>query len=305
MPPELESSSERVAREALESVLGRQLTRFRTQSGRPTPDYADELHEAFEMKELTSEEFRRLRAQTQEEGWFTSQKLAKRWSVLIEAPTLADKFRPVPNFPADDPQQIADLEAQGFTVMRKAEGEVQWAARFAGQLLRTPRIRGLARALEEHLNLLEQAGITDTRTARSTTNDLRHALTEISQLTHGAICMATEPFGGQAGIQLSLGFGYMRTGRADVIAFRVQGWLDSELSFNLRRSLGPEFSSRHGVLIFDPSEPEYWSAQEIDGDFLPATHLNLPSEIDVLWCIVGQRVLRFEPALGWQSFEVN
>ena len=162
----------------------------------------------------------------------------------------------MPDFPEDDPAQIAALLADGFVVTPKAEREAGWAAQFAGQTRSTPRVQRLPTALEPHLLALERAGVRNTRGAQPGTPEERHALAQISRLTHGAICLAHVPVDGRAGIELLLGYGYARTGLPDALAFRVQAWLDSDLSSNLRQSLWPEFTTRHAVLVFDPSEPE-------------------------------------------------
>jgi hypothetical protein len=64
----------------------------------------------------------------------------------------------------------------------------------------------------------------------------------------------------------------------------------------------PKFARRHGVLSFDSSEPEYWSAEEAGLNFLPTVDLRLPPSVDVLWCLIGPVLLRYD-ADGWKSFE--
>ena len=65
------------------------------------------------------------------------------------------------------------------------------------------------------------------------------------------------------------------------------------------------FAKRHGVLTFDSSEPEYQSAIEAGTAFVPTVGLNLPSEIDVIWCLVGRVLLRYDAGVGWRSFDVD
>lgn len=125
-------------------------------------------------------------------------------------------------------------------------------------------------------------------------------------MTHRGICIAHTPSEHLvAGIAISLTYSHVRTGDPDTLAFRVQAWLDSPLSDNLRRSLWSEFARRHGVLSFDGSEPEYQSAQEAGTSFVPTAALTLPSEVDVLWCLVGRLLLRCEDDRGWQSFAID
>jgi hypothetical protein len=298
-----ETESEFRARQVIENALDRRLERFRIDPGRPrpTPDYTDEYNEAFEVKCVTSPELRHLRDRVQRQRWFASTALAMHWSVAIQVPTMGDKFRPTPDFPDDDPAQIAALVAEGFAVTPKADRETEWAMRFAGQKRSTPSVQRLPPALEPHLLALEHAGIRNTRGAQPQTPRERYALTQIARLTHGAICLAHVPVDGRAGIELVLGYGYARTGRPDALASRVQAWLDSELSSNLRQSLWPEFAIRHAVLVFDPSEPEYWSAQRDPDAFVPQGELELPPEIDVLWCMVGRCLLHYESGPGWRT----
>jgi hypothetical protein len=301
---EPERESEVRARRALESVLGRQLTRFRRQpehSRAETPDYTDDGNEAYEVKQVTSKEFRELNTAIRDLPFFESSALTKHWLVGISAPTMADRFRPMPDFPDDDPELIAALEADGFKVTRKTELEAAWSKRFSGTDRQAPRITNLAPDLEPHLLVMERAGITNTREAQPMTREQQRALAWIAQSTHGAICMAHEPFDGRAGITIKFGYGYVRSG-PDTLAFRVQAFLDSEWADNLRQSLWPEFARRHGVLVFDSSEPEYWSANEAGRAFVPTADLTLPDEIDVVWCLVGRLLLRFERGDAWQSF---
>jgi hypothetical protein len=61
----------------------------------------------------------------------------------------------------------------------------------------------------------------------------------------------------------------------------------------------------HGVLSFDSSEPEFWSVQEAGVACVPTLVLTLPSEIDVLWCLIGSILLRYESEQGWQSVDVS
>src|SRR5439155_8971677 len=114
-------------------------------------------------------------------------KLMRRWSIAIEAPTMGDKFAPMPDYPEDDPSLIAQLEAQGFSVQRKAERQAAWRVRVSGQRRPTPRIRELRAKLEPHLLVLERGGITNTREAEPRTTEQRHALARVRHLTHGGI----------------------------------------------------------------------------------------------------------------------
>lgn len=98
------------------------------------------------------------------------------------------------------------------------------------------RIRGLAEAIEGDLAILEAAEITCTRGADDqATGEAFAALWRIKFRTNDSICMSSTFLDDRGpGIELEQGHGYVRTARADVFAERVQAWLDSSASTNLR-----------------------------------------------------------------------
>lgn len=165
------------------------------------------------------------------------------------------------------------------------------------------RIGGLADSIEADLAILEAAGVTCTRGADGD-SDTCAALRRISLRTNDSICMSSEFLDDRGpGVELDQGHGYVRTGRADVFADRVQLWLDSSASNNLRESLlNAEAPTRDGVLVFDPAtEPEYHSVQS-DASFCPTVLLDLGAGIDRLWCILHPVVFSFDPVGGWQRW---
>lgn len=167
------------------------------------------------------------------------------------------------------------------------------------------RIRGLAADIEGDLAILEAAGITCTRGAFEHANGESYAaLWRISRRTNDSICMSSKLMDDRGpGIQLDQWHGYVRSARADVFAERVQAWLDSPASANLRASLrNADARNRDGVLVYDPlTEPEYHSAQETDS-FCPSSPLELGVDIDRLWCILHPAVFSFAPTDGWQRW---
>jgi hypothetical protein len=138
---------------------------------------------------------------------------------------MRDKFAPMPDYPEDDPALIAEFEAEGFSVQRNEEREAQWRERFSGQRRPTPRIQDLPAKLEPHLLVLEQGGITNTREAKPRTTEQRRALAQLRHLTHGGICIAYDvsPHA-EAGIAISVSYGYVRTGRPDLRYERHGRW---------------------------------------------------------------------------------
>lgn len=114
-----EDPRERRAAEAVGRALGRALRRYDTEpGGDDSLDYIDDENEAYEMKSVTPQEYEELRAQRS--PWHGFRQLAMHWSILLLAPTMDDKFRPMPDFPDDDTGTIVAIEADGFfTVTRK------------------------------------------------------------------------------------------------------------------------------------------------------------------------------------------
>jgi hypothetical protein len=300
-----EKDYERRAADAVGRALTRTLRRYEDEpGGDDSLDYIDDANEVYEMKSVTPEEYQRLRADRTRS--YESSHLGMRWSFLILAPTMDDKFRPMPNFPDPDAATIASIGADGlFKMTPKSEREAEWKERYSGRPTPIARIGDREfKVLEKHLLVLERGGIDHTRGAVPRTVEERTALAEVNRLTRGAVGMAHPAPTGGAGITIRVGWGSTRAGDPNVLAFRIQAWLDSPLGANLAYSLRqPGFARRHGVLTFDSSEPEYWSAMEAGTGFVPTTDLTLPPEIDVLWCLIGRILLCYDPTLGWQSFE--
>lgn len=235
--------------------------------------------------------------------------LAGRWTVMIDRPTLSTSLEPVPRFPDDDDATISELEAVGMTVQRKAEREAEWRATHPGPRRLSPRLARLGPDLESHLAVFENYGIRSTRGLYpyGQPEDLAAAVVAISRRTCGAIRHRHEPSSGQSpGVDIALASGYVRTGRADTMVGRIQLWLESDLSKNLRHSLAnePPGAERHAVLCFDAStEPEFIAASEQGTDFCPTADLQLPPEIHVLWFLLGPVACRYTPGAGWRSYD--
>ncbi len=89
---------ERQAADAIGRALRRELRRYELEpGGDDTLDYIDEFNEVYEMKLVTPQEYETLRAQRTRS--YPSSALAMQWSILLSAPTMDDKFRPMPDFP--------------------------------------------------------------------------------------------------------------------------------------------------------------------------------------------------------------
>lgn len=122
-----ETPEERRAAEVVGSASRRELRRYADEpGGDESLDYIDECDEVYEMKSVTPKEWKELRALRTRS--YPSERLGMRWSVLIAMPTMEDKFRPMPEYPEDDPAEIAAIEADGvLRVKRKAEREARVA----------------------------------------------------------------------------------------------------------------------------------------------------------------------------------
>ncbi len=155
--------------------------------------------------------------------------------------------------------------------------------------------------IEKHLAVLEGFGIRTTRGCELPKGNVtdyeseRDALLAIKCQTNDSICLAHEPLGVERpGIDLAFAHGGVRTGDANVVAERVQMWLQSELSANLIDSLTTSGADeRHGALWLS-TEVEAESAREQGTFFRPNFPMTLPVGLDVLWIFVDPIVLRYD-----------
>jgi len=303
-----EDAAELAARALLEREFGCPLIRI-APAAVPTVDYrtADPAR-GVEVKQITSEAYRDLSAASRTGRHWDSTILTGRWSVLVERPTLSTVLAPMPRFPDDDLDLIAHYEASGMRVQRKADREAEWRARHPGPRQATPRLKDLGRDVEAHLAVLEQVGISCTRGAWSVHEDVRRTLLFIAKRTGDAICMRHELLADQRpGVDAYLSSGYVRTERADTIVQRIELWVASDDSANLKTSLAnEERGERHAVLVFDAhTEPEHETATKQGPAFRPAAEPSLPEEIDVLWFILGPIACSFSSADGWRTMPAS
>lgn len=305
---EQESPSELKARQHLERILDRPLRRV-APDGQPSADYTFGLGTgsvaAVEVKEIASSDLLQLSAGLdRHETDRATDELDLHWTVALDGETAAERLAPVPNFPDDDEEQIAAWEALGFTTTRKAER----IAEFKRQRDEVPapiKVKGLIDNLIPDLKTLEEQGVTSTRGPWPFDEAGILARRRIAARTRGAICIGGKPrpeVGMPSGVFVRHGYGYVRTGRADTIADRLEAWFESSMSANLIKSLGrPEYSEGHAALVFNALEPEWWSSAEAES-FVPTRAIELPEPVDVLWAIIGARVLRYSPGNGWSEF---
>jgi len=309
---EKETPQELQARALLEREWRCQLDRIAPRSiSIPTVDYrTPDGSKGCEVKRITNADYIKLRVAFTKVDPFYSERLTGRWSVIIDQPTLSTSLAPVPNFPDDDPQRIADLESYGIPVLGcRADREAAWRAAHPGPGIRTPMLKQLDRDLEPHLVILEQNGLKTTRglSPFNKPQALAAAIRAIEKRTAGAWCLRRVPLTGERpGLDVILDSSSMRTRRANTIVDRLDLWLHSESdqSMNLRESLRNEESGtrRYAVLVFDAqTEPEHEAAIEQGTIFCPTIDLHLPEPIDVLWFILGPIACRFTPADKWRT----
>lgn len=295
----------------LEQLFGRQLQRVQpADGGPPSPDYtfttAGGRRAAVEVKQITSPDWLKLQAGfAMHETSRTGEDLTMHRMVALLAEIAAARLTPTLGFPDDDGAQIAAFDAVGLNVVRKAD-RVAEQERQRDVAVRPIRVKGLTDQLVPELRVLERHGLTSTRGRMPTNPEAVKGWCNIARLTRGAICLASKPnpeAGMPAGVFPLTGYGYTRTGRADTVAERIQTWLETDAT-NLIQSLDhPEHEEKHAVLVFDGLEPELRSSEEA-GSFLPERGLELPAPIDVLWAVLGSRVLRYDVAGGWSEYRV-
>ena len=105
-------------------------------------------------------------------------------------------------------------------------------------------------------------------------------------------------------ILLGVSSGRSANGDPNIFASEVQDWLSNAYSEKLRKSLAHEYGERHGVLVADDfAVSESSLARELGSTFRPTLALKLPRELDVLWIIVAEIVLRFEATTGWEVWD--
>jgi len=302
-----EDASEVEARVAIEGALGVRLDRVAPRSEGATHDYdlvMQDVRIAIEVKRATSREFRHITSAAGDVEFFNSSRLSNYWWVVVEAPTLGDKLPSMPEIPDVGPED-GNIQSPLTTLRfvpkaerieqerRRALHRAQW---------KPPSLKHLGRDIENDLVLLESQGVTTTRGLEGDL-DCQRAIIRIEARTNHGHAMSSTPTGNQSpGVEIVVGSGYVRTGQPDTLAVRLQLWLDSSMSANLRTSLANAVADeRHGVLVFDPStEPEFESVREWTE--LPSISLQLGDHVDTLWCILGPTTLQYSDS-RWQRFD--
>jgi hypothetical protein len=274
----------------------------------PTVDYrTQDGSKGCEVKRITNADYIKLDAVFTGVVPFNSERLTGRWSVIIDKPTLSTSLAPVPNFPDNDPQRITDRESRGLLVPHRDDRETAWRAEHPGPSTPTPKLKQLGQDLEQHLVVLEQNGLKTTRGVSpfGKRPALSDRIRAIERRTAGAWCLRRVPLPDESpGVDVVLGSSSVRTGRANTIVNRLDLWLRSDQSMNLRQSLSNEEvgTQRYAVLVFDAqTEPEHKAALEQGTMFCPTIDLQLPEPIDALWFILGPIACRFMPADKWRT----
>ncbi len=230
--------------------------------------------QGFEMKRVVPSQFMRLQASVRREPFYPSGVLTKHWTVLVDAPTNDDLLGSPPTFHDPSSEDAADWAKHGFRVASAEERRQEWVTSQSERLRAIPDVRRLGQRIEPHLVVLEEAGIDSTRTGEPTLPHHWSALAAVDHATAGWICEARQPItdaGETAGVELAFGFGYVRMG-PNAFVERVINWIgdpDAKWSNVVESTANGGWLRRHGVLLFDPSDPDYWTAEELGERFLP------------------------------------
>jgi len=199
---------------------------------------------------------------------------------------------------------VADWAKHGFRVASAEERRKEWITSRSERLRTIPDVRRLEQRIQPHLRVLEEAGIHSTRTGEPTLPQHWSALAAVGQSTAGWICEAREPIaaaGETAGVELAFGFGYVRRG-PNAFVERIVNWIgdpDAKWTNVVESTANGGWIGRHEVLLFDPSDPDYWTADELGEQFLPTRPVPLADPI-VLWCVFGKVVLRQDLDGAWR-----
>jgi hypothetical protein len=296
------------ARALLERELRCHLDRAAPRSTQTVDYRTPDGSKGIEVKRITNADYNEMMDAFTKVDLSYSKRLTGRWSVIIDQPNLSMSLALVPRFRDDDPHRIADLESYGIHVLgSRADREATWRSAHPGPHTRTPRFKQLDLDLEQHLVILERNGLQTTRglSPYGQPQALADAIRAIEQRTAGALCLRRVPLPDERpGVDVVLGSSSVRTGRANTIVNRLDLWLRSNQSRNLRQSLCNEEcgTQRYAVLVFDAqTEPEYKAALKQGTMFCPSIDLHLPEPIDVLWFILGPIACRFTSADKWRT----
>lgn len=301
--------SEEHARSLVQGVLCRSLTEWDNNDGTMKPDYRakDSPTLSLEVKRVTVEEFRQLEAELSRVDYFESNVLRKSWMVAIDLPTMKAK---IPTPPRARPPKLtaadrAFWEEAGFRVIPiEKRMRVRPPAR-----LPTPRVKNIARDLEELLAELERRHIYTTRGFAPEGMDDWEAVWAVEHRIGKGIAVGSDPIRGQQpGIQILTAYGYARTGDPDSLVHRLEIYLGSDMAKNLRETLAhaPEADERNAFLVIDNTEPEFASMREWGVARLPTRVPQLPPMIDRLWIGgVDDLVWWFERDEGWSACNLS
>ncbi|MGO1548042.1 hypothetical protein [Microbacterium gubbeenense] len=265
-----------------------------------------------EVKRITSNSLRELEHVTaKNETSRDVPELRRRWLVALEAKTNSDVLPPMPRFDEPSPEQKRRFDAHGLTVTSKAAREAAFQDAHPDQNSRTPKVKGMIDRLIPHLQALEDRDVTENSRAWAPwfgTDQVSRAQLAILGIVHDGLVQSWAPGPDRAGVDVCLGWGYIRTDRPDTIAGRIQTWLDSGLASNLIKSLAwaPEGARRHAVLVFDAvSEPEFELMSSDSVAVVPNAGLRLPPQVDELWAVFDGRAFSYDDKILWRAHAIG
>jgi len=304
-----ERDDELHGKRAIETALRIRLVRERERDVSWVDYSSEDGSQGFEMKRVVPSKFLQLQALVDREPDFESAILSKRWTVLVDAPTNDDWLGAVPNYRDPPADEVAFWESHGFAVATAEQRREEFRESRRSRANAIPNVRGIGARLEPHLRVLEAAGITSTRGSRPGSVEHLSALREVEQVTGGWICTAREPIaaaGEVPGVDLAFGYGYARRG-PDTFVQRVVNWIEdpnSKWANVVDSTANGGWAVRHGVLLFDSSDPDFWTAEDLAEVFLPSKQVPLADPI-ILWCVFGRVVLRQDVGGPWSVFVID
>jgi hypothetical protein len=306
MMEDLESESEALARKHLEPTYG---TLNRVSAGGTSGPVRDFETEKcwFEVKEVVSSPYAALRAQLAKKSFFENSSLEAHWDILLSPELSAGRFQEIREIP-DGPDELYEKQEfpDGSWFRQTRPSETAEKLRAARDMPRQniPSLGKISNALFPLVRQLEKLGVFEIRQPSSYFGDdpVDDLLGQCLALTGGNYGFGFRHEKAAPGIQFNMSYGGVTTFRSETLVGRIQSWLDSPESTNLRASLGSKDHTNVGVLVvgsFHDPEPESEVALKDPEGFVPTRPLVLPEELDQLVLVIKTLAYRFSRPEGW------
>jgi hypothetical protein len=302
---DLESESEALARKHLEPTYG---TLYRVSAG-GTPGSVPDFKTKrcwFEVKEVVSSPYAAWRAQLAKKSFFEDSSLEAQWNIALSPEMSSGRFREIVEIPdgPDEPYEKAEYP-DGSWIQKVRPSQIAENMRAARDFHRpkVPSLGKISKALFPLLRKLEKLGVFEIRQPSSYVLDdpVDDLLQQCLDLTGGNYGFGFRHDEVASGIQFTMSYGTVTTSRSETLVGRIQSWLDSPESTNLRSSLGRKEGVKIGVLVmgtFHDPEPESEAALKDPEGFVPTRALVLPPELNELVVVIKTVAYRFSRE-GW------